>query len=79
MSKTDKKLNLRNILKKESSSQSVKLLTCWKLHLAQFRASERQYEHALTAISKTMHLFTLPCMCLSISGFTNSHSTVRQI
>jgi len=52
MSKTDKKnLKLRNTLKAKESSQSMKLLTCWKFHLAQFRASERQPEHALTAIS----------------------------
>jgi hypothetical protein len=51
MSKTDQNMKLRNILKREQSSQSVKLLTCWKFHLAQFRASERQSDHALTAIS----------------------------
>jgi hypothetical protein len=46
-----KNTKLRNTLKTVESSQSVKLLTCWKFHLAQFRASERQSEHALTAMS----------------------------
>ena len=52
-------MKLRNILKAEESSQSVTQMTCWKFHIAQFRATERQSEHAwLPSLPKTISTCT---------------------